>query len=85
MKLKKLSKGIPHVRVDLYEINGKVYFGELTFSPAGGFERFDDEKWNQTLGNFIDLKMVKNLVPNDDILQKTVCIKERTETRREDK
>ena len=56
---KKLSKGMPHVRVDLYEINGKVYFGELTFSPAGGFERFDDEEWNKKLGDLIDLSLVK--------------------------
>lgn len=31
----KLSKGIPHVRVDFYDINGKVYFGEMTFSHWG--------------------------------------------------
>ena len=35
---KKLSKGIPHVRVDLYDIDGRIYFGELTFYPAGGYE-----------------------------------------------
>lgn len=27
----KLSEGIPHVRVDLYNVNGKIYFGEMTF------------------------------------------------------
>lgn len=31
-----LSEGFPEVRVDLYEINGKIYFGELTFTGAGG-------------------------------------------------
>ncbi len=35
----KLSKGIPIVRVDLYDVCGKIYFGELTFSPGGGLER----------------------------------------------
>lgn len=38
-----LSKGFPCVRVDLYEINGKVYFGEMTFTPTGGrmgYEQF---------------------------------------------
>ena len=52
---KKLSKGMPHVRVDLYEINGRVYFGEMTFFPASGFERFDDEAWNKKLGDLIIL------------------------------
>lgn len=33
-----LSKGIPFVRVDLYNVNGKIYFGELTFFPASGFD-----------------------------------------------
>ncbi len=56
----KLSSGIPHVRVDLYEINGKVYFGEMTFFPAGGFEQFDDEKWNNKLGKMIRLPDSKN-------------------------
>ena len=56
---KKLSKGIPHVRIDLYEIDGKVYFGEFTFYPASGLERFSDESWNIKLGNMIDLNKVK--------------------------
>ena len=34
----KLSKGIPFVRVDFYEVNGKLYFGELTFYPSAGFD-----------------------------------------------
>lgn len=33
-----LSKDIPFVRVDFYEVNGKLYFGELTFYPSGGFD-----------------------------------------------
>ena len=32
----KLSEGFPFVRVDLYEVEGKVYFGEMTFTPATG-------------------------------------------------
>ena len=35
---RKLSKGFPFVRVDLYDNNGKVIFGELTFTPAGGYQ-----------------------------------------------
>ena len=35
-----LSKGIPQVRVDMYEVDGKPYFGEMTFTSAGGFMNF---------------------------------------------
>ena len=34
-----LSRGIPFVRVDFYEVNGKLYFGELTFYPSAGFDK----------------------------------------------
>ena len=52
---KQLSKGFKFIRVDLYEINGQVYFGELTFYSANGFEEFEPEEWNYKLGNMIDL------------------------------
>ena len=55
----KLSKNIPHVRVDFYEVNGKIYFGELTFSHFCGFVQFEPEEWDYTLGNWIDLNKVK--------------------------
>jgi len=55
----KLSKNIPHVRVDFYEINGRVYFGELTFYHWGGFVPFEPEKWDKELGDMLDLGMVK--------------------------
>ena len=54
-----LSKGIPHVRVDFYEIDGRLYFGELTFSTGAGFIPFEDEKWDRELGNYIDLRFAK--------------------------
>lgn len=50
-----LSNGIPFLRVDLYNINGKIFFGETTFFPAGGLGRFTDEVWDKTLGNWIEL------------------------------
>jgi len=56
---KKLSKDIPFVRVDFYEVNGKVYFGELTFSPAGGFVKFEPEEWDEKLGNWIDINNIE--------------------------
>lgn len=51
----KLSMDIPQVRVDFYEINGKVYFGELTFFHHGGFVPFNPPQWNNTLGKWIQL------------------------------
>ena len=56
---KKLSKNIPHVRVDFYEINGKLYFGELTFYTGSGMIPFKNEEWNKKLGDLIDLSLVK--------------------------
>ncbi len=53
----KLSKGIPHVRVDLYEVNGKVYFGEMTYSHWGGMTPFEPEEWDYKLGSWIHLPL----------------------------
>ena len=50
-----LSQGFPHVRVDLYEVNGKNYFGELTFYPGNGMTRFEPEKWDYKMGRWIKL------------------------------
>lgn len=53
----KLSVGMPHVRVDLYEINGKVYFGELTFFHHSGMVPFDPQEWDYKLGQMIELPL----------------------------
>lgn len=50
-----LSEKTPFLRVDFYEVNGKLYFGELTFYPASGFGEFYPSEWNNTLGDLIDL------------------------------
>ena len=50
-----LSEGFPHVRVDFYEVNGHVYFGEMTFSHWGGMMPFEPEEWDYTLGSWIKL------------------------------
>lgn len=55
---KKLSENIPFVRVDWYEINGKLYFGELTFYPGCGFEEFEPKEWDLKIGKYIDLSKV---------------------------
>lgn len=50
-----LSNNIPHVRIDLYDINGKIYFGEMTFYHWSGFVPFDPEKWDYKFGSWIEL------------------------------
>ncbi|MCM1139383.1 MAG: glycosyl transferase [Muribaculum sp.] len=51
-----LSKDIPFVRVDFYEVNGHVYFGELTFFPGAGFEEFNPKEWDNILGSWINIE-----------------------------
>ncbi len=45
----------PYVRVDFYEVSGKVYFGEVTFYPEGGMCYFKPDKWDYTFGSWMDL------------------------------
>lgn len=52
---KKLSKDFPQVRVDLYEINGKPYFGELTFYTCGGMVSWKKHEYDVRLGEMIEL------------------------------
>lgn len=52
---KKLSAGIPFLRVDFYDINGKLYFGELTFYPGAGLTPLKPDEWERTLGDWIEL------------------------------
>ena len=52
---KKLSKNIPHVRVDFYYVNDTIYFGELTFFPASGFGKFKPESWDRIIGDWLVL------------------------------
>lgn len=51
----KLSVGMPFVRIDLYELNGKIYFGEYTFFHGGGFRLFEPPEWERKLGDWIDI------------------------------
>lgn len=57
----KLSRGIPQVRVDLYEVDGKVYFGELTFFHHGGIVPFKPNEWNEIFGSWITLPKTKRI------------------------
>ena len=50
-----LSKGIPQLRVDFYEVNGRIYVGELTFFHWGGTKPFEPREWNDRIGSWITL------------------------------
>jgi hypothetical protein len=52
---RKLSKGFPHVRVDLYSVGGKIYFGEMTFTAGSGYELFYPDEYNRILGDMYTL------------------------------
>ena len=51
----KLSAGHPHIRVDFYDINGKIYFGELTFYHWSGTTPFEPIEWDYKFGEWINL------------------------------
>lgn len=50
-----LSNGFPQVRVDLYELKGKVYFGEMTFTSNGGYQDFYSQDFLNELGSYVKL------------------------------
>lgn len=52
----KLSANEPFIRVDLFNVNGKIFFGELTFYPASGFGSLTPNIWNLRIGDMILLK-----------------------------
>lgn len=62
-KMIELAETISHntvlSRIDFYEIDGQVYFGEITFYPGSGFSPFTDKKWDYKLGDMIDLPNIK--------------------------
>lgn len=54
---RKLSEGIPFLRVDLYEFKDRILFGELTLFPTAGMAKYGPEGWSETLGSWIHLPM----------------------------
>ncbi len=52
---RKLSQGEAFVRVDLYNIRGKIYFGEYTFFHFSGLTPFEPEEWDEKFGDMIEL------------------------------
>lgn len=62
---KTLSKDIPFVRIDLYEVDRKVYFGEMTFFPGSGFGTFLPKEYNDILGQMLKLPNEKKRNDNN--------------------
>ena len=52
-----LSKPFSYVRVDLYQVKGRIYFGELTFFPAGGAPDFVPEKYDKIVGDMWNIEL----------------------------
>ncbi|MGX8699597.1 MAG: ATP-grasp fold amidoligase family protein, partial [bacterium] len=53
---RKLSAGLPHVRVDLYCAEGGIYFSELTFHSGGGYNRMEPASYDALWGSYLELK-----------------------------
>ena len=57
--VKTLSNNFEYVRVDLYNLSGKIYFGELTFCDCSGFGKFTDENWDYKFGSYWKQRILK--------------------------
>lgn len=64
---KKLSKDLIHVRCDFYDINGKVYFGEITFYQCSGLEKYEPYKYDVKFGSWIHLPIERKKQKRIDI------------------
>ena len=53
---RKLAKGLQQVRVDFYDINGQIYFGELTFFHFSGNCPFQPVEWDERIGSWWTLE-----------------------------
>lgn len=51
----KLSKGIPQVRIDFYEVGDNVYFGEMTFFHWSGMKPYEPKEWDYKFGEWIEI------------------------------
>lgn len=53
--VEKLCVGFPHIRIDMYNVDGKIYMGEMTFYSGKGFINIDDADLSQELADYIDI------------------------------
>lgn len=51
----KLAIGTYELRVDFYEVNGQIYFGEMTFFDGSGFDKIDPIEWDYKIGSWVKL------------------------------
>lgn len=63
-----LSRGMPHVRVDLYEVDGKVLFGEYTFFHFAGIVPFEPQEWDGKFGEWLNLGCINHGCTTSKIL-----------------
>lgn len=54
-----IGRHFPHVRVDLYNVAGRIYFGELTFYDGSGYMTFTPDSYDKDLGNKFDISEFK--------------------------
>ena len=52
---KKLSKQFPFVRVDFYDLKDKIMLSEMTFTPGGGFGKYEPVEWDYKMGEMLDI------------------------------
>lgn len=57
--VKKLCKDFQHIRVDLYNVDGKIYFGEMTFYSSAGFMNIYSKQFSDYLASLIDIKRIQ--------------------------
>ena len=57
----KLAKGKTEVRVDLYNVDGRIYFGELTFTHWSGLVPFEPSEWDSKFGQLISLPKINKI------------------------
>lgn len=57
----KLASDFDYVRVDLYNVNNKIYFGELTFTSSGGYGKFDPPEYDFKIGAMWNFKKRKDV------------------------
>jgi len=62
---KQLAQGITFVRVDLYSVDNKVYFSEMTFYPASGYDKFNPDSFDYIFGSYLQLPIEKDYEKKD--------------------
>ena len=77
----RISKGIPQLRVDFYEVNGEAYVGELTLFYSAGFVPFEPKEWDQKFGDWIKLPEIDGggyLLIGDGYIIHLICKEDKT-------